>query len=149
MSLRDEIRELCIAHDKQMAEDREWLARREVPAASLVQRNDNPAGLIFKTNENALLDVPAAGTEAPIDPFEEDPLGYAVNVFAEGVEKRFDYEERQRQRLEREITNLRGQLDAVLGILGKSSGQENAHLKSANVVDLPAGFIRKRNDNAA
>jgi len=39
MSIRDEIRELCIAHDKQLAEDREWLAQKKPLARQPVQKS--------------------------------------------------------------------------------------------------------------
>jgi hypothetical protein len=99
----------------------------------------------IKTTENALLSASAPEPEASDK--DQDPFGYAVNVFSEEVVKRFDYEERERGRLERDIAYLKGQLDAVLTVLGNSSKRKE--LKSADVVDLPAGFIRKRNDNAA
>src|SRR5262249_40269076 len=82
--------------------------------------------------------VPAANGElSEADLAADDPLGYAVNEFAEAVERRFE-------RLERENSLLRGQIDALLIMLGVAGGA-----KSADVIDLPRGFIRRRNDNAA
>jgi hypothetical protein len=63
MSLRNEIRELCIAHDKQMAEDREWLARRQAQARPFVQKSDNPADLLFKTCANEPSPAAVANSE--------------------------------------------------------------------------------------
>src|SRR5262249_14761917 len=48
--------------------------------------------------------------------------------------------------LEREIAYLRGQLDAVLGLLRKSLPVPEA--KAGEVIDLPSGILRRRNDAA-
>src|SRR5262245_13241844 len=136
MSTRDEIRELCIAHDKQMAEHREWLARREAQSASLARRNDNPAGLVFKTIENALVEAAEPEPAAVNGQDDEEPDDRTLLVaLTDAVENRFDYEERQRHRLERELTFLKGQFDAVLTMLGKSETVSNS--KAADVIDLP------------
>src|SRR5262249_59337480 len=102
MSMRDEIRELCIAHDKQMAEDREWLARRQAQASPYVQKSDDGLGLVHRTHENAPAQAPAADDSVQerdvlsetdeADP--NDPLGYAVNTFQDTVNERFQIRDR-------------------------------------------------------
>jgi hypothetical protein len=56
MSIRDEIAEVCRAHDKFMIEAREWLR------SSPVSESDD-AGLIFKDNDNNAL-APAPQPDA-------------------------------------------------------------------------------------
>jgi len=143
MISRAELDALFREDDRRRLEHREWMDRSELPGGALVQRNDNPAGLVFKTTENALLSASAPEPEASDE--DQDPFCYAVNVFSEEVVKRFDYEERQRERLEREINFLKGQLDVALKALGLGPSPSD----DDRVVDLPRGFIRKRTDNAA
>ena len=46
-----------------------------------------------------------------------------------------------------EIAELRGEVRALLAIVGKNTGGSSPP-KDADVIDLPAGFIRRRNDAA-
>ena len=60
MTIRDEIRELCIAHDKFMAE-----AREEIRSPPVSETED--AGLIYKEYDNNAL---PAGSEGDADTFD-------------------------------------------------------------------------------
>jgi len=143
MISRAELDELYRADDEARAEHAEWLARREAQARPFVRKSEDPAGLIFRTVENEPAPAAAADSEpSEADLAADDPLGYAVNEFAEAVERRFE-------RLERENSFLRGQIDALLTMLGGHKAKNVSHvLPDDSVVDLP-NFIQRRNDNAA
>jgi hypothetical protein len=134
MSVRDEIRELCIAHDKQMAEDREWLARREAQARPFVRKSDNPAGLIFKTVENA--SAPAPQPDAAASFSHDDETLYALNEFSKAVVERF-------REIDRENIALKAKLDVVLALVGEKQSSREKKSLSDVVVDLPQGFWKR------
>jgi len=145
MISRTELAEPFREDDKRRAEHAEWMARRDRLASPSVPETNSP-GIIYRTYDNGALEPAlAADGEASDEETDEVPLGYAVNVFADEVVKRFDYEERQRERLEREINFLKGQLDVALKALGLGPSPSD----DDRVVDLPRGFIRKRTDNSA
>jgi hypothetical protein len=62
---RDEIRALCIAHDRMMVEHHEWMARREAAASPV--RKSNGDGLVYRTNANGAQAHAPAQDGAPSD----------------------------------------------------------------------------------
>src|SRR5262245_39931036 len=112
MISRAELAELFAEDDRQRAEHREWLARREAHAASLVRRNDNPAGLVFKTTDNALLDAPAPEPETSGEEFcfsseQFDCLAAALDMALKHEANRMRAEQKAAiAPLEREIAYL-------------------------------------------
>jgi hypothetical protein len=73
---RAELAELYREDDRQRAEHREFMARREAQASPYVQWSDDGAGLLYRTTDNALL--PAAQPEP--GPFDEE-ASTAANFF--------------------------------------------------------------------
>jgi hypothetical protein len=130
------------------------MAQPEAQARALVQRNGGDAGLVLKTTDNALLPAPQpepsyeATSTAPnffddIERNEEfaDTMAYLINELRK---------EWQRDHAV-EIAELRGQVSALLTIVGQKASNvpdENIDAKSADKIDLPAGFIRRRNNAA-
>jgi hypothetical protein len=125
MISRAELDELYRADDEVRAEHAEWLARREAQARPFVRKSEDPAGLIFKTVENA--PAPALQPDAANFSHDDETL-YALNEFSEAVVERF-------REIDRENIRLKAQLDVVLQLLGKSDTVSD--LKSADVIDLP------------
>ena len=142
MICKAELDELYRADDKVRAEHRAWLAQCEAAASPLVQRNDNAAGLVFKTTDNALLPAPAVDVEAFDDEepwFNERQLDGLAVVIAE-LRKEFRQQAeihaarvmtKTFEQQAAEIAELRGQLAAVLQLIGQKS------FKAADVIDLP------------
>jgi len=158
MISRAELAELYREDDRLRAEHREWMAQREAQAASLARRNDSPAGLVFKRHDDAMVE-PASQGEQDWSQWEnwwaarfEPERRALVEGIADGLDVLLKHEEdrtRAEQKaaiapLEREIAYLRGQLDAVLGLLGKSLPEA----KTGEVIHLPSGILRRRNDAA-
>ena|SRR5262245_43257383 len=132
MSIRDEIRELCIAHDKQLAEDREWLAQKKPLARQPVQKSYAEAALAYRTVKDAIQPVPMAEPQ-PLPANEDDA---AVDLFDDpDLNERFtdlmahliaDLRAERRQEsakalAERDarINRLEGRVDALIAILGQ------------------------------
>src|SRR5262245_10301652 len=114
-----------------MAEDREWLARRQAQARLCVRKSEDPTCLIFKTVENEPAPAPYADAEASYD----ETL-YALNEFSKAVVERF-------QEIDRENIVLKAKLDVVLALLGaKQSSREGKSLSDV-VVDVPHGFWKR------
>jgi len=150
MISRAELAELFREDDRQRASHAEWMAQREAQAQALVQRNSGDAGLVLKTTDNALLPAPQP------EPSDEEPWAFTelqfdslAQVFAAEAKRTRMERERAIAPLQRELDYLRGQLDAVLGMLGKSLPANSPEVKSTDVADLPAGFIRRRRNDAA
>jgi hypothetical protein len=121
---RDEIARLCAEHDGFLAE-----CASEQPVRALVQKSDAGAGLVYRMTENEPAAAPVADAVlSDSDLAADDPLGYAMVKFTEACDRRFE-------RLERENSYLRGQIDTLLAMLGKSEMVSN--LKAADVLDLP------------
>ena len=146
---RDEIRALCTAHDRMMAENHEWMARREAAAASPVQRS-NAEGVLYRMGpENA----PAPAPQPARPPSDGDTrlfgderdewlraaMGHVI------VEMRKQWRAEIQRRDER-ISKLETQIEMLVALLGKS---DTVSVSKASVVDLPRGFWRRTHDNAA
>jgi hypothetical protein len=120
---RDEIRRLCLEHDRFMAEARESLRRSPI-------RESDPGALVYKAmDNNALVAAPAADAEAS----DVETL-HALNEFSAALVEKFKV-------LERENAYLRGQLDALLTLIGKS--EKFSNMAAHSVVDLPKNFWKR------
>jgi len=141
---RDEIRQLCIAHDKFMAEAREEI--RSPPVSEI----DNP-GILYREYDNSE-PAPAAADDAG------DSDGDWQEAVAEGIAEAGDYLRKEMHqefagellKRDREIAALRNELcevtgfvSGVLAALGKPSPPTDS--KAADVVDLPhtRNFLRR------
>jgi len=143
MSIRDEIRELCIAHDKFMAE-----AREEIRSPPVSETED--AGLIYKEYDNNAL---PAGSEGDADEVSDAPPGIFGDWRDQALAEAMGIclaETRKEMRAERaaeiaplktEIAELRGQVSALLTMLGAGD-----KAKDASIIALPNW--RKRTDAA-
>jgi hypothetical protein len=107
---------------------------------------------VQRNTDNALLPAPQPEPE----PSDEEPWAFTelqfdslAQVFAAEAKRTRMERERAIAPLQRELDYLRGQLDAVLGMLGKSLPANSPEVKSTDVADLPAGFIRRRRNDAA
>src|SRR5262249_20877591 len=121
MSIRDEIAHLCREHDRLMAEHDEWMARREAAGSSPMRESEPVLELVFKTIEDA---TPPAPQPEPQPSSDEPSLAYAVKEFAAATSRRFD-------RLEHAHAELRGQVSALLTLLGLKE------FKAGEIIDLP------------
>jgi hypothetical protein len=154
VSVRNEIRGLCIAHDKQIAEDREWLARRQAQARPIVRKSDNPAGLLFKTCANEPAPAAVADSEpsdaelSDADLLSEALIDAGGRAIADlrrewsrelevmGAQSRENRE--QIAELRGKLAELRGQVSALLVLIGGDKS------KSGEIVDLPRLDLRRR-----
>jgi len=83
---RDEIRALCTAHDRMMAEHHEWTARREVAGAALLQKSDESAVLYREHHDNAPAPAPQPAPEPSGAPgVDADVLTEALGEFGVGL----------------------------------------------------------------
>ena len=112
---RDEIRALCTAHDRMMAEHHEWTARREVAGAALLQKSDESAVLYREHHDNA----PAPAPQPDAEPSDgDDELAHAIDVFAQAVENRLAELDSELVKRDRKIGELEGELREIKGMLG-------------------------------
>jgi len=134
VSIRDEIAELGREQDILLAEHAEWMAHREAEREALMRRSDAEA-VLYRTSENNA-QAPAATTSAfsSADDLDDYTKGIAEFVYRYTAEKL--------AARDRKIERLEAKLDAVLTMLGKSHNLLDS--KSADVVDLPKNFLRRR-----
>ena len=133
---RGQVRQLCTEHDRWMAEHQEWMARREAAAASRVLRS-NAEGVLYRMGpENAPaprpqpVPVPSEGEYPPLDTLVRSLGATTAQYVAKKLAER-----------DRKIERLEAKLDAALTMLGNP--QRVADSKSADVVELPRGFLRR------
>jgi hypothetical protein len=120
--------ELGREQDRLLAEHAEWTAKREAAGEAPVRKSDDDLGLVYRTQEDGLHDAPQPEPQ-PSD--DEPSLGYAVREFAAATSRRFD-------RLEHAHAELRGQVSALLTLLGqKSGGLQRSGKPESEVIDLP------------
>jgi hypothetical protein len=145
MSIRDEIRELCIAHDRFMAEQESDAIQRPPVCES------DDAGLVYKTHDNnepapaAADDGDWSGWEAWLRAHLDNERAVFTEALAEVIsELRKEWRAEHAQALTElarkfadlraENAELKGMLAATLTLLGQHAGDST---KAANVVDLP------------
>jgi hypothetical protein len=160
MISRAELDELYRADDEARAERAEWLARREVQTRLFVRKSDNPADLLFKTCANepapaAVADSKPSDAElSDADLLSEALIDVGGRVIADlRREWRRELEvmqaqsreiiatlerDRERDPLKAEIAELRGQVSALLSLIGGDKS------KSGEIVDLPRLDLRRR-----
>ena len=109
---REEIRQLCIAHDRFMAEQASEPIRR--PAVS------------ERTFDNGALET--APQPEPVASDAEPSLADALLEFCGATDRRFE-------RLERENVALKAKLEVVLTLLGQRAEPDAS--KSGSIVELP------------
>ena len=90
---------------------------------------DEPAVLYREHHDNAPEPAPQRDAEAS----DDDLLPYAIDEFTKAVVEKFSAVDRENQ-------YLRGKLDALLTLLGKSDNLSN--LKAADVVELPHAAVQ-------
>jgi len=154
MSIRDEIRQLCIAHDRFMAEQASEPIRRPP-----VSETEDVDGLVYKTTETPLPAAPQPDSDASDADLEHDDwrteVAQALGEVAFFIKRECRQErdaaliERDRRisTLEGEVRELKGFIGGVVALLGgdKKVGQKShddsvdaAHLgHDGSVVDLP------------
>jgi len=123
---REEIRQLCIAHDRFMAEQASEPIRR--PPVS----EPDDAGLIYKEHDNSERAPAAEPAAATLEGVWSDATVEALCDILDNVENRMRQEfDRKLAVLEGENRELKGMLGATLTLLGQKE------FKTADVVDLP------------
>jgi len=116
---RRELTELCRIHDRMMAE------HAASQRASYVRRNNADDELVLKVMEDAT--PPAAEPE----PFNEAQSDVLAHIIAIQQDRECNDREKAIAPLKIEIAELRGQVSALLTLLGQKE------FKSAEVIDLP------------
>jgi hypothetical protein len=166
---RAELRALYRDSDRFAAETDEWLARRKAEREALVRKNADEGFEYPDQDENAYAAIPVADDEAPDEePFSDEQLDTLAITLAElrcqwesntaqqtnqmdrAVRQEIEHAVAHNAALRRDLAELRGKVDVLITLLGhkaRNVSDEN-NSKSADVIDLPAGFIRKRNDDA-
>jgi len=132
---REEIRQLCIAHDRFMAEQASEPIRR--PPVS----EPDDAGLIYKEYDNGALMPAAEPDTAPSEAgLWSDEFVKTLADILDDVEQRMRRE--WKHEIEREITVLRNENAELRGFLGgllAAIGPRTEDVpKSGQIVDLPA-----------
>jgi len=123
---REEIRQLCIEHDRFMAE------AREAERSAYMQRKHPGGDLVYKTTEDASLPASEPEPEPFYEPqafneLQADTLAHLINELRD--EWRKDHAV--------EIAELRGQVSALLTLLGQKMGNVPIDTKTeAEVVEL-------------
>src|SRR6516164_9089655 len=81
---RQQIANICRAHDEFMIEHADWMARREAQASPPVEKSGDGAGLIFRTTETERAPAAAAvstqSSEAEDYPVGRDEVARALGV---------------------------------------------------------------------
>jgi hypothetical protein len=138
MSLRDEIRELCLAHDRFMAEQASEPIRR-----SRVSETELP-GILYRDYDGNAQNAAAAADTPPSGEAEGEaypPFDQLKKGLAEFVVIWCNHKLTER---DAKITKLEGKVDALLTLLGQRAEDQ---FKSGLIIDLPDW--RKRTDAAA
>jgi hypothetical protein len=114
---RAELAALYAEDNRARALHDEYMRQRNARASPRVRETDSE-GVMYRTIDNNALDAaPAAEGEGIAEEPDEDPWYTAVLSLTDAVENRFDYEERERKRLECELSYLKGQLDVMLQLV--------------------------------
>jgi hypothetical protein len=118
---KDEIAQLCAAHDRFMAE------QASEPMRRLPVSETDAGGLIFKDYDNNALQPAPQPESEPFDAAQREVLAHVV-----AQQQDHEYAEREKALapLKQEIAELRGQVSALLTLLGKTE-------KAADIVELP------------
>jgi hypothetical protein len=151
---REEIRQLCIAHDRFMAEQASVRIRRppvsENEDASLIYKDyDNGAPVPAATAEGADWSAWEGWLKAHLA-IERDTLAKVIAEFTlQYLTERLVPLDRKLAELEGENRELKGMLGATLTLLGGEKARNYMHTlvptKSADVVELP-NFLTRRRD---
>jgi hypothetical protein len=139
-----------LAESDPVAFDDYLRAERKHEGSSLMRKSDHPAGLLYRTTDNALQRAPAVEREA----FDEQPPAFderqrdcLATVIAE-LRKEFDQRVKIRAvrfvlqksiaDLQAENAEIKGMLGATLQLLGQKMGNITTVIKpKSDVVDLP------------
>jgi hypothetical protein len=148
---RDELRAIFAEDDRQRVLHAEWTAQRTAviaerdqeqegdrcPASSPLVAKSDAGALMYRVHENNA-SLPATYHEPEAvyaEPSGEDELVDALVIHSRALgDAVLD--------LRRENDKLKAQLDLVLQLIGSKNTDDD------RVVDLPRGFIRRRNDAA-
>jgi len=145
---RQQIANICRAHDEFMIEHADWMARREAQASPPVEKSGDGAGLIFRTTETERAPAAAAvstqSSEAEDYPVGRDEVARALGVIIAELRAEWTQEFEKR---ESRIARLEGQIEMLVALLGQKLGLPT--MGKSDVVELPRGFLRRTHDNAA
>ena len=132
--MRDENNRLCRDFD-------DWIARAKDEAETInAQRNTPKGGLLFRDNQDALVSRPATeqfdeNYQSPnFTDVQLDTIAYVVSALRQETR---DERDQALAPLEREIADLKGQLDAVLRMGGISPAKPRESKSGGSVIDLP------------
>jgi len=153
MSIRDEIRELCIAHDRFMAEQANEPIRRPPVSETELPR------IIYRDYDGAAFQptpepTPEPTPDALFGDWRDDALARGIGFALSEVRHQLRTEreaalvtrDRKIAELEGELREIRGMLGATLALLGqKSEGSSSVRATNprTEVVELPRGFMRR------
>jgi hypothetical protein len=142
--LRRELAELFREDDRLRAEHDDWQAQREAQAQALVRKSE-PEDVLYRVCDNI---APAPATYREPEPFNEeqaDALAHLINLLREEwrTERATENAERNEKlsALREQVAELRGTVNALLTLVGKSQGFGN--MATDAVIDLPKNFWRK------
>ena len=144
---REEIRQLCIAHDRFMAEQASETIRRSPVSES------GDAGIIYKEYDNSALPPAAATAEGQQDwsGWEAWMAGHLAvereHMLDSLAEAMMMLIHQERDTVDRKLAELRAENAELKGMIGTVLRLYAGETKSGDVVDLP-NFMRRRNDAA-
>jgi len=105
-------------------------------------QKSRPDDLVFKTTDNALYHAPEASCEEPgLNATQQDELARVIAMVQQ------DFDAAVARQVDIKTAELRGKVDALLTLFGNRAHEHDVS-RSDDVIDLPAGIIRKRNDAA-
>jgi len=138
MDIRAEIARVSAEHDKLMREDAQWLAHREAERKALMRESDDEDLLYRTTEQNA--QASAARTDSvPSDGEADDD---ELDPYTKGiVEFTCEYVRQKLEPRDKRIARLETQVEMLITLLGKSGKFTDS--KSADVTELPRGFLRR------
>jgi len=154
---REYLGELYREQDQLMLEHREWLAEREAAGGSPVRKSQPDHGLLYRTNEDAMVDAPEPepnmSAETDWAKWEEwmeghknllreemlEACGEAMGMLAVEIKKDMRAErDAEMLKLKSEISELKGRVDVLLSLI----------TRGGDVIDLPKAGWRRDRDRA-
>ena len=154
---RRHLADLYREQDRLFSEHAEWTVQRQAPGASPVRKSQPDHGLLYRTNEDAMVDAPEPepnmSAETDWAKWEEwmtghknllreemlEACGEAMGMLAVEIKKDMRAErDAEMLKLKSEISELKGRVDVLLSLI----------TRGGDVIDLPKAGWRRDRDRA-